>query len=104
MTANDHWQRTLLLQCSLPTVRQEFVILCVELCRCYARNERPIYHVEDDRIGENLYLAAFRQQQEKREREEMEGQRCERELAGRRASARDEVGGIIYSPKTRREK
>ena len=46
MTRNNYWQQTMLLQCSLPEVRSEFLQLCVELCRCYAPHERHLYYEE----------------------------------------------------------
>lgn len=73
MTANNYWQHTMLLRCSLQGVRFEFLHLCLELVRSYAPYERHQYYEEDPAIGANLYLAAVRQQQQQRKGERGRG-------------------------------
>lgn len=74
MTANNYWQHTLLLRCSLQGVRFEFLNLCVDLVRSYAPYERHKYYEEDPSIGANLYLAAVRQQRQQRKGERGRGE------------------------------
>ena len=104
MTTNNYWQHTMLLQCSLSAVRNEFLQLCLDLVRFYAPHERHIYYEEDPAIGEHLYLAATRQQQERQRerrrqrRQREEAERGRREGPGRgggRGAAGAEVGRVV---------
>lgn len=94
MTTNNYWQHTILLQCSLHGVRNEFLQLCVELCRCYAPLERQLYYQEDPDIGQQQYLSAVprRRQQEEVEEGCGEDARRKRQQGGAvDQGSRDEV-------------
>lgn len=87
MTTNDYWQHTILLQCSLHGVRNEFLQLCVELCRCYAPFERQLYYQEDLDIGQQQYLTAVPRRRQQEEVEEGCGEDARRK--------RQQEGGAV---------
>ena len=68
-------------------MRNEFLQLCVELCRCYAPFERQLYYQEDPDIGQQQYLSAVPRRRQQEEVEEGCGEDARRK--------RQQEGGAV---------